>query len=313
LPFWYLLLVSLLLPAFSLAAQPVHPLLQTEGSNSDGDLTKQLGELVRQKRWQEAAELGKALTAKHPDDQGLQYWLGVACWRLQDPIDAIKALRSAERLGMDTANLHMVLGLAYYDFHQFVLFEAQMEKAAKLDPQNFEPLYTLGRYFEANKGDFTGALGLLDKALQLNPDHTMTLYNRGYCLEMLGRRDEAMETFRRAIDLIEKNIEAFSLPYQGMARLLLDSDPNGALWFAQRAVQVEPNVDSNHATLSKVYERLGKLSPAVQELQAAVRLSPNKSSLHYVLFRLLNKLGDENAAQEELNTFNELNAIYGQH
>jgi tetratricopeptide (TPR) repeat protein len=180
-----------------------------------------------------------------------------------------------------------------------------------MDPLNYEPLYSLGRYYESTRNDFAGALDFFDKAIQLEPHHSKSVYYQGYCLEMLGRRDEARGTYEKAIEVVEKNRETFSLPYQGMARLLLDLDAGRALHFARKAVELEPNLDSNHSELARVYERLGKLIDAIREVQAAVRLSPNKSSQHYILSRLYNRLGNPQAAQAELQIFQKVNAIYG--
>src|SRR5207302_7002682 len=129
--------------------------------------------------------------------------------------------------------------------------------------------------------------------------------------EMMDLRSEARAVFQKAIALVEKNHETFSLPYQGMARLLLDSEPGQALVFARKAVELEPDLDSNHAILARVYESEGRLSDATQELQILVRLNPNKASSHYILSRLYRNLGQRQAAQTQFETFQKLRAIYG--
>src|SRR5205085_1718365 len=113
------------------------------------------------------------------------------------PIGAIQALRSAERLGMDTTPLHKMLGLAYYSINQFILFEAQMEKAMKLDPLDDAPVYSLGRYRESVLNDYSGALQLFERAVHLRPDHSKNLYYKGHCEEMMDLRSEA-----RAVTLV---------------------------------------------------------------------------------------------------------------
>jgi tetratricopeptide (TPR) repeat protein len=291
-------------------AQISGPPLQPNSAPSAVDQKRVLGELMRQARWAEAAPAAQALAQTYPHDPNWAYWLGVARWRLEDPIGAIQALREAETRGMDTPPFHKMLGFAYYSINQFILFEMQMEKASKLDPLDFEPIYSLGRYRESVLNDYSGALKFFERATQLKPDHSKSVYYKGHCQEMLDMWAEALGTFQSAIVLVEKNRESFSLPYQGMARLLRESKTAQALVFAQKAVELEPNLDSNHSTLARVYELQGKLPEAEQELQIAVRLSPNKPGNHYVLSRLYRSLGRMEDAQTQLQTFQKLKAIY---
>jgi tetratricopeptide (TPR) repeat protein len=291
-------------------AQIGNPALQSDSPASADDQKRILGKLMRQARWAEAAAVAQVLAQTYPHDPNWPYWQGMARWRLEDPIAAIQALREAENRGMDTPPLHKTLGLAYYSINQFILFEMQMEKASKLDPLDFEPLYSLGRYRESILNDYSGALKLFEQATQLKPDHSKSLYYKGHCQEMLDMWAEALGTFQGAIVLVEKNRESFSLPYQGMARLLLETKTAQALVFAQKAVELEPNLDSNHSTLGRIYELEAKLPEAEGQLQIAVRLSPNKPGNHYVLSRLYRSLGRMEDAQAQLQTFQTLKATY---
>ena len=271
-----------------------------------------LAKLVREERWHEARGLAHELVWNNTNDPIIFYWLGGALLKLNDPIGAIQAMRSAERRGLDNALLHEALGTAYYNINQYILFKQQMEKAIKLDPTRYEPFYYLGSYLESIHSDFAGALEFFEKAVQRNPDHIKSWYHKGFCLEALGRRSGAYSTYETAIQLVEKKHERFSLPYQSMARLLLQIDePGPALRFARTAVELEPNLDSSHLVMAKVYERLGKLAEAVEELRAAVRLNPTNALPRYVLSRIYTKLGNREAAQAELKIFKKINRHYG--
>jgi tetratricopeptide (TPR) repeat protein len=285
------------------------PLPSNSGASAD-DQKRRLGELIRQARWAEAAPVAQALAQAYPHDPNWPYWLGVARWRLEDRIAAVQAFRESETRGMDTPPLHKALGLAYYNINQFILFAMEMEKARKLDPLDYEPIYSLGRYRESILNDYAGALKFFDQSAQLKPDHSKSVYYKGHCQEMLDMWPDALASFQIAIDLVEKNRESFSLPYQGMARLLLETRTAEAVVFAQKAVALEPNMDSNHSTLARAYELQGKLPEAEQELQIAVRLNPNKPANHYVLSRLCRSLGRMQDAQAQLLTFQKLKATY---
>ena len=276
-----------------------------------GSLSR-LSALVTHEQWSEAAKLAQDLTRQDPNDPAVSYYLGLTRVHFHDPIGAIRALRTAERLGMDTASFHQVLGIAYYNVHQFILFQEQMEKATALAPADYKPYFYVGQYLESVRNDFPGALRYFAKSRGLNPEHTESWYYEGYCLEMIGRLAEAQNTYETAVQSIEKRHERFSLPYQGIARLLAGEAPVQALEFARKAVDLEPNLDSNHVIMAKVYEKLGRLSDASIELQTAERLDPTNATPRFLLAHIYSKIGDRKAAETELAMFKEIKQLYGQ-
>ena len=139
--------------------------------------------------------------------------------------------------------------------------------------------------------------------MQLRPDDPQSLYQKGDCLELLARAREARDDYTRAIALLEKQHEPFGWPYQGMARLLLEENPQQALGFARKAVEVEPHEYSHHLILAKVYERLGNLPEAIGEAQAASHEDPDSSAARYALVKLYQKAGDLQASKTELKGF----------
>ncbi len=268
--------------------------------------------LARQHRWSEAATHVDALLKQHPDDPRLFYWRGVARFQMADSIGAIMAFRSAERLGLDTADLHKSLGFAYWKIHQYILFEQQIEKAIQLNPSDYESYYALGRHYQSIRDDCTKAEEYLHKAIQLKPDEPKIIFSLAVCQEMLGHRDDAMATYTEAMHLVEAKHEMYPWPFQEMARLLLSQDPEQALKLAQRAVELAPQLDAAHQILAKVEESMGKYPEAIAELLTVARLDPANPSPHYALFVLYKKTHDLEAAQAQLKQFEELNALYAQ-
>ena len=280
-------------------------------SSIPSDSSRRLSELIAKERWSDAAQMGRELILQGNRNPAIYYYLGLAMVRLHDPVAAIHNLRDAERLGMDTGYLHQALAIAYYNVHQFILFELQLDKAISLDPSDYKPYFYRGRFLESIRTDFAGALKYFEKARTLNPDHTESWYYEGYCFETTGRRSEARSRYETAVRLVERQHEKFSLPYQGIARLLVDESPSEALEFARKAADLEPALDANHVLLGKIYEKLGRRSQAVEELQTAVRIDPTNASPRFMLARIYQELGNPNAAAAELAMFEKINQVYG--
>lgn len=269
----------------------------------------QIRKLIEEKRWKEVIDIAEGLHKQNAEDTGPFYWSGIAYLQLHDPVKAAQSLRSAEKLGLNTAVFHEGLGLVYYSLNQFFLFEEQMKKASEMDPSDFRPYYYLGLYRWTIRSDAGGALNLFEKAAVLAPDDWKNIYQEGNCLEQLGRLQDARNRYEKAITLIEQAKQAYGWPFQGMARLLKDEDPGNALNFALKAVSEEPNEYSNHLVLAEVYDRLEKIPDAIREAQLATTRNPTNAESTYLLYKLYRKAGDTRAA-EELKIFEQVKGLY---
>jgi hypothetical protein len=67
---------------------------------------KEISQLVSEKRWPDVVEAAHHLIGSHPGDAAAFYWLGTAQLQLHNAVDAVRALRSAQKLGLDTPFLH---------------------------------------------------------------------------------------------------------------------------------------------------------------------------------------------------------------
>jgi tetratricopeptide (TPR) repeat protein len=269
----------------------------------------EIAKLARENKWKDVVALTEELHGTDPTNPTVLYWAGTAHLQLHEAVPAVQAFRSAERVGLDTALLHEGLGLAYYDLNQFGLFEEQMKKAAAWDPDDSKPYYYLGFYQWTIRSDPSAALDFFEKAIHLAPDDWKSVYQSGNCLEQLGRLEDARNRYETAISQLNKSGAQFGWPYQGMARLLLDENPQRALELAKKAAELEPDEPSNHLTLADVYQRLGNMQEAIREAQTAVSKNPNDSKAHYALFKLYRQ-ADDPRATSELNVFKQTKALY---
>jgi tetratricopeptide (TPR) repeat protein len=189
------------------------------------------------------------------------------------------------------------------------LFEEQMTRAATSDPRDSKPNYYMGLYRWSIRSDAAGALDFFEKAIQLAPNDWKSIYQSGNCLEQLGKVDEARGRYEKSIALLDQASSPYGWPYQGLARLTADADPQRALQLAKKAVELEPNEPSNHLQLALIYERIEKLPDAIQEAEIAADKNPNDSKTHYALYRFYREAGDPRA-KTTLEKFEQTKRLY---
>jgi tetratricopeptide (TPR) repeat protein len=267
--------------------------------------------LIQERKWDEASVALEEATRSSPSDVNAQYWLGVARLQLHQYIGSVRALRVAQKSGIQAAAIHTELGHAYYGLHQYFLFEEQMRAASELDPRDFDAKYSLGLYRLQVLSDVAGASILFREAADLQPDDWRSSYQNGYCLELSGKPEEARQVYLKDMQLLENQHGSFGWPYQGMARLLLDQNPQEAARYAKRAVEIEPAEYSNHLILAKVYEQLGDVRNASAEGRIAADQNPTSAPVRYFLFMLYRRIGDSASAEKEMAVFKRLRAAYG--
>lgn len=268
-------------------------------------------ELIRNRSWTQAARLTDGIALASESDPQLHYLIGVVLWQQQDKVGAIQRFRAGERLGLREAYLHNALGIAYYDAHQFLLFEQQMVRAIAADQGDPQPHYYMGRYVESRQGDYAGALRHFERVIALDPNHARGHAYLAYCLERLDRRDAAWEHYLASVELLEQAGSRFSWPYQGLARLALESEPQAATRWARRAVETGPDEFEAHALLARCHDRDGDLSQAIAAASEAVRLNQDHAASHYLLFTAYRRLGDMVQARRHMSRFQELKQVYG--
>jgi tetratricopeptide (TPR) repeat protein len=182
--------------AFGYAAQKGTLALQPVGSTEASDDLRQLQQLLLNSHWAEAAKLAETLTKDLPTNPEPFYALGLGQWRMNNPIETIHALRSAEKLGLNTDALHKLLGMAYYRVHQYGLFRLEMNRAIEANPQDYEPYCFLALHYSSDVGDLGTALKLLNEAVARKPDDMKSIYYRGYCEEMMNLRSDAQADYK---------------------------------------------------------------------------------------------------------------------
>jgi tetratricopeptide (TPR) repeat protein len=132
----------------------------------------------------------------------IEFTLGAAYEEMKDLKKAIAAYRKAAELEPD--NLDAVHALA-----QALLTDGQLDSALNefklllaADPEDAATLSRISE-IERRQGNYEEALATIRKARAKDPENLESGYNEGLLLDVLGRYDEAVDVYKKMVDLTE--------------------------------------------------------------------------------------------------------------
>lgn len=154
------------------------------------------------------------------------------------------------------------------------------------------------------KGDVAGAQPNLEKAVRLAPGNASYLYNYGWLLDQLGRDDEAIPYYERAI-------AASSLSFEAMNNLaLIEADagrPDRALTLLDRAAASNPENDAAFMNRGSYHASRRAWTEALADYARASELNPGNGYARVEAARTHMELGRVGLAVEDLNQALEAN------
>lgn len=155
----------------------------------------------------------------------------------------------------------------------------ELEEALKYSPEATTPWVRLIRlYLMAEK--YEEALASVDKVIQKDKNLPSLYLMRGELCHRLGRIDEAVESFQKAIELNPGDVLGYS------ALLELQEDTNdlvAAIDIYKRMIEKRPNSALLHYQLGLTYARIKNNPLAIEELGKALKLDPRMIRAHYIL------------------------------
>lgn len=170
--------------------------------------------------------------------------LQVRILREQDKIEEAKQLLQDQIDGGKQRNSDLYIMLAA--LHQLEgrddLSKKVLLQGVEAFPKDADLLYEYGLMLEGD-GDHEAALSIMEKIIELKPDHAAALNFVGYSW--------------------------------ADTKVNLDQ----ALDYIQRAIELKPENGYIHDSLGWVYYRLGKLDQAIKALETAVKLSPEDAAI----------------------------------
>ena len=186
---------------------------------------------------------------------------------------------------------------------QLDLAEIQYKKLLIYLPTNVSLLTMFGT-LALQKGRLEDAVKIIGESLQIDPNQTNALNNRGNALRDLKRLDEALESFDHAIALKPDFAEAHS----NRGNTLLDHKRlDEALISYDRAIALKPNFADPYSNRGFILNELKRLDEALISLDRAITLNPNNANAHAnrgVTLKFLKRLDEALVSFERANSLN---------
>jgi len=153
----------------------------------------------------------------------------------------------------------------------------------RMAPDSMEMHDELGRIL-ARKGEYSQAVALCRRAIELGLDIADTRNNLGMALTGIGRIDEAIEQYGLALERNPDHAEAHN--NLGAALLNQGKQPEAVAMF-RRAIEKKPRYADAHLNLGTVLLDQGKVDEAIRELGLAVEYKPSDAIARFQYGRAL--------------------------
>src|SRR5947209_13306134 len=183
-------------------------------------------------------------------------------------LEAAIAWKKAEAIAPLDDRSRFTLAMAYVKLNRRDGARAELDKLAAAQPQNPLFLYWLGR-LDYDARNYSSAVTRLQKVIELDPKMVRAYDTLGLCFDYLGKFDEAVKNYNRAIEL---------------NRLQPKPSPS-------------PQVDLAISLIA-----LNQLPEAEKNLREAIGYDSQLPQAHYQLGRVLEMQGAYQSDADSLNT-----------
>lgn len=154
-------------------------------------------------------------------------------------------------------------------------------------PQSLIVINVLGISLQA-LGRVDEAVQVFDRAIQVKPDYAEAYSNRGVALQELGHLEEAVQAFDKAIQLKPEYAEAHGS--RGVALHELGQLKEAMVDY-DRAIQLKPDYAEVYTNRGAALKELGQLKQAVKAHDIAIQLKPDYADAYSNRGAALQELG----------------------
>jgi tetratricopeptide (TPR) repeat protein len=197
----------------------------------------------------------------------------------------------------DNDSLYTLLGGLQVANKDLAGAEMSLRKAGQLNPANLDAITLLSKV-EMARGEGDQAVATAYKTIDNNPRNVTAYFFAGTLEELRGRRQEAEDVYRKALQ-VDPN---YGPAANNLAYLMLENgkNPEEALSLARLARQKMPNSPSAADTLAWAYYQKGLYDLAIHLLQEALQEAPENATYHYHMGMVYQRQKNMAAARKEL-------------
>jgi tetratricopeptide (TPR) repeat protein len=200
------------------------------------------------RKYSDATAIFERYTGLRPDNAWGHYMLGLSAWKSGDLANAESAFEQALRTDPHHVKSYVNLSRVFLDQKRYDDAADQLTRAAAIDPSSNEVCRLLARtYHGLGKSD--EAVAAYRRAIELNELDAWSMNNLGLLLLEQQRADEALPLFAKAVEL-RKQVPAFHNNL-GMALEHTGRFRDAATAYAQ-ALAADPGYDKAKQNLARV-------------------------------------------------------------
>jgi Flp pilus assembly protein TadD len=133
---------------------------------------------------------------------------------------------------------------------------------------------------DLNRGDVNSAIGKFSAVLDKKPDFYKAEGHLGLALDSVGRKDEALKHYLKALSAREKKWE---VAYNAANIMMLQKDYPGAARYFALSLDLKPENPEAHNNLGMVYKLSGNYPQAISSFEKAIALDPRHAYAHFNL------------------------------
>jgi tetratricopeptide (TPR) repeat protein len=130
----------------------------------------------------------------------MEFTLGALYDQMKQPKDAIAAYQRAEDMEPGDMQTLDALARALLNNNQLDQALKQYKELAEANPDDAEPLIRIAE-IDRRQGKYEEALAVVRKARKIDPSSLEAGFNEGLLLDILGRLDDAINTYQQMVDL----------------------------------------------------------------------------------------------------------------
>jgi len=168
--------------------------------------------------------------------------------------------------------------VAHHQAGRLAEAEAQYRKILQAAPRHGDAWHLLG-VVALQRGNNAAAVELITEAIRIrSSEHYYS--NLGNALKALGRRNEAIDCYRRALSIKPDLPEAHS----NLGNALIEAgDLDEGMACCRRAIALQPRLAEAHNNLANAFRARGEFDAALESYRRALEIRPGAVDIHLKL------------------------------